>query len=196
MTASTRMKSKRRKPPVRALAVLKKALRRLYPASPKFKILSAYPLYAPSLAALIQNRRLSSERLHGWVFVVRRGKRSRLIAEVHRLGTVYRFAFVSHGKDGSILLRHLRKPPALKGARKGELRILRVPQAHFQALWNHAKGAEMVRILSLPGQKGRRGWKDWSDLVMQLRTVAEARSKFDDKPLRNRRKRRKAKKSS
>ena len=176
------MSLKQRKPPVRALAALRAALRRLYPASPQFSVIAAYPLYAPSLAALGGERKLASERLQGWMFVVSRGKHFKLIAEVHRRGASYRFAFVSHGEDGSVLLRHLKRPPTAKVVRKYELRILRMPQVHLLALWHHGRREELMRILPTHGQQNVRRWVAWKDLVPELKAVANVRGQFDDRP--------------
>jgi hypothetical protein len=176
------MNLKVRKPPAQALATLHAAVRRLYPASTQFAVIDAYPLYAPSLATLGDAGKLASERLKGWIFVLRSGKGPRMIAEVHRRGTSYRFACLSHGREGSVLLRHLKKFPNPNDARKYELRILRMPQVHLLALWHHEKREELIQILPIHGQRYGRRRVAWKELVSKLQAVAYARGQFNDQP--------------
>jgi hypothetical protein len=144
--------------------------------------MGAYPLYTPSLAVLGHEGKLVSERLRGWIFILRRGNGPKMIAEVHRRDNNYSFASVSYGKGGSVLLRHLTKPLGVSGGADGELRVLRLPQVHLLALWHHGKGTERIAILPTHGQRSIRRSVLWKDLLPGLQAVAKIRAQFDDRP--------------
>ena len=118
----------------------------------------------------------------GWAFILATDRGSKLVAEVHRCDTSYRFAFLSYGDDDSVLLRHLRKPAARRDMREYELRVLRIPQVHLLALWYHSKNEELMRILPLHGQRSEPRWVSWKTLLPELRVVSESRAQFDDRP--------------
>ena len=152
-----------------------------------------YPVFILNKDDVLQMKSLNASRLAGWRYILEPAASTqpsgvvKAAAEVTQVGGAFRFSHLQHGWLGDAMTRAISAAADAPAVANGtyEPRALRIPSLYVEALWLKDQAADDDLVMAIASPLSdilRVELYSVNEFLSRLRTLAEARPRFDDRP--------------